>query len=126
MSTESPAPHPSAPQGVAFTCDVRTEPGGAVRVLPTGDLDMATSTILADRLAEVWESGARNLVLDLSGLRFMDSTGLRLVLAWDARCREDGCGISLVPGPRAVQRVFEITGMLQRLPFVETPGKSLE
>lgn len=126
MSTESPAPHPSAPHGAAFTCEVRREPGGAVHVLPAGDLDMASSPILEGRLTEVWESGARNLVLDLSGLRFMDSTGLRLVLAWDARCREDGCAISLMPGPRAVQRVFEVTGMLQRLPFTEPQGKSLE
>jgi stage II sporulation protein AA (anti-sigma F factor antagonist) len=122
MSTGS---QPPEPQSAVFSCEVRADPG-SVRVLPVGDLDMASAPALEARLAQVWDSGARNLVLDLSRLRFMDSTGLRLILAWDARCREDGCAIRLVPGPRAVQRVFEVTGMLQRLSFLERPADSLE
>jgi anti-anti-sigma factor len=51
-------------------------------------------------------------------LSFMDSTGLRLVLEWHASSQLDGFELGVVPGPRAVQRVFELTGMREHLPFI--------
>ena len=60
------------------------------------------------------------LILDLSQLEFMDSTGLRLILRWDAEARKDGFSIGLVPGPPVVQRVFELTGTAAALPFIRT------
>ena len=56
---------------------------------------------------------------NLSALEFMDSTGLRLVLALDAEARRDGFTLSLVRGSAAVQRVFELTGTAGALPFVD-------
>jgi anti-anti-sigma factor len=50
-------------------------------------------------------------------LTFIDSTGLRLVLEWDSVARRDGLRLRLRPGPPAVQRVFEVTGVIERLPF---------
>jgi anti-anti-sigma factor len=126
MSTEHQAPQPSARERAAFTCEIRKEPGGPVRVSPVGDLDMASTPVLDGHLTDVLNDGTRSVVLDLSRLRFMDSTGLRLILGWAARCSDDGCEASLLPGPPAVQRVFEVTGMLQRLPFAEKPSGPLE
>ncbi len=50
----------------------------------------------------------------------MDSSGLRLLLRWDAEARRDGFSLQLVPGPAPVQRVFELTGMTERLPFISS------
>jgi anti-anti-sigma factor len=47
----------------------------------------------------------------------MDSTGLRVVLGWDDFARRDGIEFTLIPGPPALQRLFEITGVLDRLRF---------
>ncbi len=58
-------------------------------------------------------------MLDLSGLTFMDSTGARLVLQANARSRADSCRLTLLRGPRAVQRVFELTGLTELLPFAD-------
>jgi anti-anti-sigma factor len=91
--------------------------GSSVRVRALGSLDLATVPLLQARVSELREAGWREFVIDLSGLEFMDSTGLRLILQWDADARQDGWGFSLVPGRPAVQRVFEVTGMLHRLPF---------
>jgi anti-anti-sigma factor len=60
-----------------------------------------------------------HLIVDLSELDFMDSVGLRLLLAVDADARRDGFSIALVRGPAAVQRVFEITGTADVLPFTD-------
>jgi anti-anti-sigma factor len=57
-------------------------------------------------------------VLDLRGVAFMDSTGLRLVMRQEAAARADGRTFALIPGPRAVQRIFEVAQMLDRLPFL--------
>jgi anti-anti-sigma factor len=90
-----------------------------VRVIPVGDLDLATTGNLRDEVERLHGAGFNRLVLDLRQLRFMDSTGLRLILEVDAESRNDGWDFSLVPGPDAVQRLFEITHLTSRLDFVD-------
>jgi anti-anti-sigma factor len=99
-----------------FRCDV--EPmRGWIRVRPHGELDLSSVDRLDGTLRELREAGFDQLELDLSALTFMDSTGLRLVLGWDGEARRDGMSLVLRPGPPAVQRVFELTGVADRLPF---------
>jgi len=100
----------------SLRCEVRPE-RDAVRVLPVGALDMATVPLLRTQIDELREAGFRHLILDLGRLEFMDSCGLRLILAVDAESRQDGFALSLAPGPRAVQRAFEVTGTTGLLPF---------
>jgi anti-anti-sigma factor len=47
----------------------------------------------------------------------MDCSGLRKLLEASARCNENGCQLSLLRGPRQVQRIFEMTGTLDRFVF---------
>jgi anti-anti-sigma factor len=74
-----------------------------------------------DRL--VCEPGIDVVALDLRGLVFLDSSGLRLVIAAEQRLREAGRRLVLVRGPQPVQRVFEITRMTDRLVFVDVPER---
>jgi anti-sigma B factor antagonist len=99
-----------------------TRNGSLAIVAPTGELDLSGATILEaelDRLAAEPELGA--IVLDLRGLEFLDSSGLRLVVLADMRAREAGRRFSLVRGSETVHRVFEITRMSERLHFVDAP-----
>lgn len=80
---------------------------------------MASAPVLQARLEELRQSGFRRLVVDLRRLDFIDSTGLRLLLACDAEARQDGFSFALTPGPARVQRVFELTRTLDVLPFVD-------
>ena len=89
-----------------------------VRVRPIGALDIATADVLEEQLVELRRSGFNRIVLDLAELSFMDSTGLRLILRWDAEARSDGLVLGLIAGPPQVQRIFELTGTIDRLPFV--------
>jgi anti-anti-sigma factor len=87
----------------------------------TGELDVAGSSLLEhelDRISADHQPSA--LVLDLSELDFMDSTGLRLVVMADQRSREAGRRFALVRGKDDVHRVFEITRMTDRLEFVDS------
>jgi anti-sigma B factor antagonist len=91
--------------------------GDTVRVRPVGELDLATSGELDDRLRELCEAGHDRIVLDLSGLSFMDSTGLRLMLSWDARSRSNGLEFVVAMPPDHVARVMALAGVRDRLRF---------
>ena len=102
----------------AFSCEVESEPEAA-RLRTRGSLDMATAPMLEAQIDELRKARVQRVIVDLSGLDFMDSVGLRLLLSVDASARRDGYSITLVRGPAAVQRVFEITGTAAVLPFVD-------
>jgi anti-anti-sigma factor len=75
--------------------------------------------VLSAEIDAVRHAGSRHLILDLSRLEFMDSTGLRLIPDWDSIARRDGFTIFLIPGFRAAQRVFELINARAHLPFTE-------
>ena len=117
----SPPPAHSLPPADAesFRCDVSRE-GASATVRVAGALDLATVSVLDTQLAALRGAGFRRLILDLRGLDFIDSTGLRCILKYDSLARNNGFSIELVRGPRAVQRVFELTGTTAHLPFVDS------
>jgi anti-sigma B factor antagonist len=78
---------------------------------------MATIGDLEQELRHQRRSGFRTLVLDLSELTFMDSTGLHLVMRWTNASAQDGFAFEVEPGPPAVMRVFALAGMTHGLPF---------
>jgi anti-anti-sigma factor len=86
-------------------------------VRPLGELDLATADELQHELERAEASNAQSIVLDLSGLTFMDSTGVQLLLRAQARSRADANRLMLLRGPAAVQRVIELTGVAALLPF---------
>jgi anti-sigma B factor antagonist len=93
----------------------------AVRVRPTGELDLATAGQVRERIAELVASGFQRLVIDLRPTTFIDSTGLRLLLETDAAAKDGGWELAVVDGPPAVRRAFDITGLRPLLPFAEEP-----
>jgi anti-anti-sigma factor len=91
--------------------------GATHRLTLSGELDLASAPLLEQQIERLCDEGATELLLDLSQLAFMDSTGLRVILNSAEVCQRHGCELSLTPGTPAVQRVFEITGVLELLPF---------
>ena len=103
------------------TLDVTTHdrPGG-IHVELSGELDLATAPKLEDEMRRIEAEGPGLVVLDLKGLVFMDSSGLRSLLAADARAREAGRRLVLVRGDERVQRVLRITRLDERLEIVDS------
>jgi anti-sigma B factor antagonist len=83
-----------------------------------GELDLDGAERVAQELRRAEQTDARRIVLDLSHLQFIDSSGVRLILAADERLRRDGDRLALIRGPQPVHRVFELIGVTERLPFV--------
>jgi anti-sigma B factor antagonist len=103
--------------------DWECEQRGAVALVTLrGELDMLSIGELEpeiDRLAD--EPGVEIVLLDLRGLEFLDSSGLRLAIVTERRLRGAGRRLVMVRGNAAVQRVFELTRMTDRLAFVDAP-----
>jgi anti-sigma B factor antagonist len=102
-------------------CDrlsMTSERDGGVHVIALfGELDLAGAESVEQELRRVEAADAGAIVVDLSGLTFIDSSGARLVWQADARSRAGANRLRLRRGPRAVQRVFEISGIADLLPF---------
>jgi anti-sigma B factor antagonist len=82
-----------------------------------GELDITTAGELQSLVVRLCADGARNVALDITRLRFMDSTGLQAILSAHSVCRDHGTGFMLSPPRGAVRRILEITGMMYVLPF---------
>jgi anti-sigma B factor antagonist len=92
---------------------------GLVHVALVGELDLSTVAKVQEELRRVEASSPATLVVDLSKLTFLDSTGLRCIVTADERARAEGRRIVIVRGPDAVQRVFAITRLEERLDMVD-------
>ena len=97
------------------------ELGDAMHVKLSGDLDLSTAKRAEQAIEEAERAGRRAVVIDLRGLSFMDSTGLRVIVSADKRAKRAGKRAVIVQGPSAVRRVFEITRLDERLDIVDTP-----
>jgi anti-sigma B factor antagonist len=88
----------------------------------SGELDLASRPLFDDALHCIEQRQAAALVLDLSEVTFMDSTGLHGVLAAKSLCARSGCEFVVVRGSSQVQRLFELSGVLDELPFRSAPA----
>ena len=107
-------------QSRPFRCDVERD-GDGLRITLEGELDLATAPEVEAALREPVDGDGTpgRRVLDLRGLTFMDSSGLRTILSANGAARRDGWTLQIVAGPPAVQRVFEICGVTDGLRFVD-------
>lgn len=89
----------------------RVERRGGVAVMAlSGELDMATAPILRENLARVEDSGAVSIMLDLSEVTFIDSSGLKEFLEARSRAQDNGHRLLMSGASPAAQRLFELTG----------------
>jgi anti-anti-sigma factor len=83
-----------------------------------GEIDLATVDQLTRAVDGVWHR-AGAVTIDLRRVSFIDCLGLRALLDLSREGAERGCRVGFIQGPRAVERVFELTGALQQLSFVD-------
>ena len=75
-----------------------------------GELDLDASDKLNDGVSQLRRPETTEIVLDLRGVDFIDSTGLRVLLALRNDAKRNGHALTLIPPPPGVQRIFDITG----------------
>jgi anti-anti-sigma factor len=85
----------------------------------SGELDLANAGTLEAELRRAAEDGEQ-IVLDLRGLEFIDSTGIAVLVATHRRLNDGASRVRLVHSDApAVRRVIQITGLESELPFVD-------
>ena len=87
-----------------------------------GELDIATEVEATTDLEQAMD-GAEVLIADLRELAFLDSTGVRVLLAVDLSARERGLRFGVVRGDGMVARLLEVTRIDQRFPVVDDPDE---
>ena len=100
------------------------ESGPRVEIAIHGELDLATAPRLQaefERVAAL--DGLELVVVDLRKLAFLDSTGLEAMLRLEAALRARDAALAIVRGPRAVERLFTVMRLDQRLRIVDDPAE---
>jgi len=97
-----------------------TELAGWTVVSVYGEVDVATAPDLRERLIELINGGNHQLVLDLEGVDFLDSTGLGTIIGALKRARTHGGDLRLVCTETRITRLFEITGLDKAVPLLPT------
>ncbi len=103
MSSSEPNP---------FSVDVISDSAsGCTFVVPDGELDALTVRATRRALDEAMATGAPRVVLDLRGLTFIDSTGIRLLVEAEAASRQDGMRFAIIDDSPLVRRLLDVTGL---------------
>lgn len=108
-----------------FTVDQRAD-DGAVVLAVSGELDLAASPTLEERLDEVFDGDVAHLIIDLRALEFIDSTGLSVLVKAHQRAGDAGCRFGLVNGGSQVRRLLSLTGIAERLTVADSPEELLD
>jgi anti-anti-sigma factor len=97
---------------------VQVEPrGGELVIRASGELDIASVKRLEDELFRALDSDASGVVLDLGGVNFIDSTGLRVLLLAAKLSIANGKPLSMVRITKPVREVIELSGVERSLPL---------
>jgi anti-sigma B factor antagonist len=80
-------------------------------VAASGEIDVATAPAMRERLAELVDSGATRIVVDLEDVGFIDSTGLGVLVGALRRARDQDGDVRLVCTNSRLLKVFEATGL---------------
>jgi anti-sigma B factor antagonist len=116
MTKRADDDRPHAPQQFELRLEPHRE---SIVVAAQGEIDAATSGQLRAQLRELLGAGFKRVVVDLRGVDFIDSSGLRAILEMHMACRGTQVDFALIQGPQHVRRLFEMTGTIAQLRFVD-------
>lgn len=91
--------------------------GDRTVIAVAGEVDIATAETLDAEITQVLAGGATHLVLDLSEVAFLDSTGLGVLVKGLKRAREAGGSLAVVVTAERIAKVFRITGLDAVMPL---------
>jgi anti-sigma B factor antagonist len=115
-----------SPEGgfVELTVSSRQE-GVHTIVSVRGEIDVYTAPSLRERLNELVASGHYDLIVDLEGVEFLDSTGLGVLVGGLKRVRSHDGTLRLVCAQEKILKVFRITGLTKVFPIHPTLDAAL-
>lgn len=107
-----------------LTVNSRDENGRTVLQMQ-GEIDVYTAPVLREHLSEVISEGRNRLVIDMTGVDFLDSTGLGVLVGALKRIRSQDGSLQLVCDQEKILKVFRITGLTKVFPIHPTVAEAL-
>ncbi|MGF1664901.1 MAG: STAS domain-containing protein [Acidimicrobiia bacterium] len=87
-----------------------------------GEIDIATAGILDEAIEQAVTDGRTRIAVDLEGVSFMDSTGLRTLIVAHRRLGDVGGTLAVIPGSGPIRRLLEVAGVVDTLEIVTVAG----
>lgn len=114
VARRAPKARNQAREGWGDTVDIsvsRTNTGDVPIVAVTGEVDVYSAPALKDQITELLQAGTNTLIIDLTGVAFLDSTGLGALVEARAATSEAGGALPLVCSQERILKLFTITGL---------------
>jgi len=108
---------PETSEPTALTVDVARGADDEAIVTISGELDLGAAATLVGAIDEICDGSPASVTLDLSGVSFLDSSGLGALLTLHARCQSEGIAFSATSPPSHVCRVLELTHLTELFNF---------
>ena len=108
-----------------LTLSTRSENGRTI-VEVAGEIDVYTAPKLREQLAELVDSGRYDIVVDMTGVEFLDSTGLGVLVGGLKRVRSHDGSLALVCNQERILKIFRITGLTKVFPIHDTLDEALQ
>jgi anti-sigma B factor antagonist len=109
-------------QGLSVDSEERD---GTFQITLAGELDVSTASRFNAAVSDARARRSKAVVVDLSELTFMDSTGLSALLVAEMHSRTRQQRFAVVRGPRHVQELFRLTGVDHFLEVIDSPGAGI-
>jgi anti-sigma B factor antagonist len=94
-----------------LTLNVYSDTSGFTIIAVSGEIDVYTAPKLREKLIGLVEEGSYQLIVDMEGIEFLDSTGLGVLVGGLKRVRAHDGWIDLVCTQSRILRIFRITGL---------------
>src|SRR5256885_16349233 len=106
--------------------ETRTPREGITVISLGGEVDVYTSPRLKQEILDLLNGGTSKLVVDLTGVEYLDSTGLGVLIGGLKRARERDGDLKLICDNLRILRIFEITGLTKIFDIFRTESEALE
>jgi anti-sigma B factor antagonist len=111
---DSSQPGRHSAHAASFGIDVESDHDEHVLTL-RGDLDLTSAAMLEAQIDELCLAGARQVLLDMSFVSFLDSSGMNAILRGRKACESVACAFGLISPQRPVERTLSLAGLLEKL-----------
>lgn len=91
-----------------------------------GEIDVYTSPKLKESLTKLIEKGKYNIIIDLEGVRYIDSTGLGVLIGTLKKVREHNGTISIICCNPQIKKIFNITGLIKIFGIYKTAEEAFK
>src|ERR1700742_5168791 len=108
-----------------LTLNVHSEPPGFTVIEVSGEIDVYTAPKLREKLISLVEAGSYQLIVDMEGVEFLDSTGLGVLVGGLKRVRAHDGWIDPGCSQGRILRIFRITGLSRVFSIYESVGDAV-